>query len=61
MIIKNGSVFQEDKSFAKKDLYIENGMIVNGPDEVTDKTEVDAEGLLPHFHDHRTGEAGKDI
>ena len=46
MIIKNGSVFQEDKSFAKKDLYIENGMIVNGPDEVTDKTEVDAEGLL---------------
>ena len=28
MIIKNGSVYQEDKTFVKKDLYIENGFIV---------------------------------
>ena len=64
MIIKNGSVFQEDKSFAKKDLYIENGMIVNGPDEVTDKTEVDAEGLLvlPGLIDvHSHGAMGHDF
>lgn len=28
MIIKNGLVFQEDGSFVKKDLYIENGRLV---------------------------------
>ena len=45
MIIKNGSVFQEDGTFEKKDLYVENGKIVSSIDEVTDKTEIDATGL----------------
>ena len=45
MIIKNGLVFQEDGSFAKKDLYIENGRLVASETEVSDKTEYDAEGL----------------
>ena len=34
MIIKNGIVFQDDKTFVKKDLYLENGRIteeVNQP------------------------------
>ena len=44
MIIKNGKVYQEDKTFVKKDLYIENGKIVESADEVSDKSEVDAEG-----------------
>ena len=45
MIIKNGLVFQEDGSFVKKDLYIENGRLVASETEVSDKTEYDAEGL----------------
>ena len=35
MIIKNGLVYQEDKTFVKKDLYINDGKIVEGPEEVT--------------------------
>ena len=31
MIIKNGLVYQEDKTFVKKDLYINDGKIVEGP------------------------------
>ena len=31
MIIKNGTVFQDNKTFVKKDLYIENGKIANAP------------------------------
>ena len=46
MIIKNGRVYQEDKTFAKKDLYIENGKIVESPEQLSDTSEVDAEGLL---------------
>lgn len=64
MIIKNGSVYQEDKTFAKKDLYIEDGRIVSGPEEVTDKTEIDAEGLLvlPGLIDiHSHGAVGCDF
>ena len=64
MIIKNGSVFQEDKTFVKKDLYIENGRVVENIDQVTDKTEVDAEGLLvlPGLIDvHSHGAVGHDF
>ena len=35
MIIKNGLVFQEDGSFAKKVLYIENGRFVSAEAEVS--------------------------
>ena len=64
MIIKNGLVFQEDGSFAKKDLYIENGRLVASKTEVSDKTEYDAEGLkvLPGLVDvHSHGAFGHDF
>lgn len=64
MIIKNGLVYQEDKTFVKKDLYINDGKIVEGPEEVTDKTEVDATGLLvlPGLVDvHSHGAVGCDF
>lgn len=64
MIIKNGRVFQEDKTFVKKDLYLENGKVVESPDQVSDKTEVDAEGLLvfPGLVDvHSHGAVGHDF
>lgn len=64
MIIKNGSVYQEDKSFAAKDLYIEGGRIVESVDQVTDRTEVDAAGLLvlPGLVDiHSHGAVGHDF
>ena len=54
MIIKNGRVFQEDGTFAEKDLYIEGEYISN---KTTDNKEVEAEGcyVIPglvdiHFH-----------
>ena len=46
MIIRNGFVYQEDKCFVKKDLYVENGRIVESREQVTDTMEVEAEGLL---------------
>lgn len=64
MIIKNGAVYQEDKTFAKKDLYLEKGRIVEGIQQVTDRTEVDAEGLLvlPGLVDvHSHGAVGHDF
>ena len=64
MIIKNGLVFQEDKTFAKRDLYIEDGKIVGSLEEVKDRTEVDAEGLyvLPGLVDvHSHGAVGCDF
>lgn len=64
MIIKNGLVYQEDKTFAKKDLYIEDGIIVEGPDQLKDDSEVDAEGLLvlPGLIDvHSHGAVGQDF
>lgn len=64
MIIKNGLVFQEDKTFSKKDLYIEDGKVVEGPDQVTDGMEIDAEGLyvLPGLVDvHSHGAVGCDF
>mgnify|MGYP000030263970 FL=1 len=45
MIIKNGNVFQEDGSYRKMDLYVENGRIVSSEEEVSDKEEIDASGL----------------
>ena len=64
MIIKNGLVFQEDGSFVKKDLYIENGRLAASETEVSDKTEYDAEGLtvLPGLVDvHSHGAFGHDF
>ena len=64
MIIKNGTVFCEDGSFQKKDLYVENGRIAARREEVTDLTEVDAKGLLviPGLIDiHSHGAAGHDF
>ena len=64
MIIKNGLVFQEDGSFVKKDLYIENGRLAASEAEVSDKTEYDAEGLkvLPGLVDvHSHGAFGHDF
>lgn len=64
MIIKNGSVYQEDKTFIKKDLYIENGIIVESAGQVTDRTEIDASGLLvlPGLIDiHSHGAVGHDF
>ncbi|MDO4339463.1 MAG: N-acetylglucosamine-6-phosphate deacetylase [Eubacteriales bacterium] len=64
MIIKNGEVFQEDGSFQVKDIYVENHKIVASQEEVTDKTVVDAEGLLvlPGLVDiHSHGAYGHDF
>lgn len=61
MIIKGGTVFQEDKTFAKKDIYIENGRIVEvGSADTT----IDATGLfvLPGLIDiHSHGAVGHDF
>lgn len=64
MKIKNGLVFQEDKTFVKKDLYIENGILVDSPSDVTDDEVIDAEGLLvlPGLVDiHSHGAMGHDF
>lgn len=64
MIIKNGVVFQDDGTFTKRNLYIENDRIVKSAGEVTDTTEIDAEGLyvLPGLVDiHSHGAAGHDF
>lgn len=64
MIIKNGLVFEEDKSFQVRDLYIDNGKIVTSADQVSDKTEIDASGLyvLPGCIDvHSHGAVGHDF
>ena len=57
MIIRNGNVFQEDGSYRKMDLYVENGRIVSSEEEVSDKEEIDASGLkvlpgLVDIHSH---------
>lgn len=64
MIIKNGSVFQEDGTFKKCDVYIENHKIVSSEREVSDKKEMDASGLLviPGLVDiHSHGAFGHDF
>ena len=40
MIIKNGRVFQEDGTFAEKDLYIEGKRFVSTKEEVIDQEAV---------------------
>lgn len=64
MIIRNGNVFQEDGTYRRMDLYVENGRIVSGEAEVSDREEVDASGLkvLPGLVDiHSHGAAGHDF
>ncbi|MCM1188683.1 MAG: N-acetylglucosamine-6-phosphate deacetylase [bacterium] len=64
MIIKNGTVFLEDKTFAVKDIYVENGRIAENSSLVTDDTVIDASGLyvLPGLIDiHSHGAVGYDF
>ena len=64
MIIRGGSVYQEDKCFTERDLYIENGIIVESPQQVSDNHVINAEGLLvlPGLIDiHSHGAAGHDF
>ena len=64
MIIKNGLVFTEDKIFEKKDLYVEDHRIVEDAPLVTDRSEIDADGLMviPGLIDvHSHGACGSDF
>lgn len=64
MIIKNGLVFNENCIFETKDIFIENGKIVASYNEVSDKTEVDANGkyVIPGLIDtHIHGATGHDF
>lgn len=64
MIIQNGLVYQEDKTFARKNLYIEDGIIVDAPSSMNNQEIVDAEGLLvlPGLIDiHSHGACGHDF
>ncbi|MCM1193292.1 MAG: N-acetylglucosamine-6-phosphate deacetylase [Acetatifactor muris] len=64
MIIKNGIIFREDKTFSRGDLLIEKGRIVNSADQVTDTVEIDGTGLyvLPGLVDiHSHGAVGEDF
>ena len=64
MIIKNGIVFRDDMTFAKEDVYIENGKIVENLSQVSDTTEIDASNLyvLPGLVDiHSHGAVGYDF
>ena len=64
MIIKNGSVFQENKIFKICDLYIEQGRIVSNIDQVTDISVINADGMLvlPGLIDiHSHGALGHDF
>lgn len=64
MIIKNGMVFQEDKTFTVKDIFVEKGKIVESVSEITDDTVIDASGLyvLPGLIDiHSHGAVGHDF
>lgn len=64
MIITNGAVFGEDKTFSVRDLYIENGRIVPDREQVSDTATLDAEGLyvLPGLIDvHSHGACGYDF
>lgn len=65
MIIKNGRVFEEDGTFCVRDLFVgENHKIVAEESQVTDRTVVDAKGLLvlPGLVDiHSHGAVGHDF
>ena len=57
-------VFQENKNFVQRDVYIENGRIVHSIQDVEDTAEVDASGLyvLPGLVDiHSHGAVGHDF
>ena len=63
MIIQGGMVFQEDGSFRRQELYIEGHRIVSGREQLTDRTVIDAKGLLvlPGLIDiHTHGACGHD-
>lgn len=64
MIITGGRVFGEDGTFSVRDVYIENGKIVESSAHVRDRSIVDARGLLviPGLIDiHSHGAAGYDF
>lgn len=64
MIIKNGFVFQENKSFQVCDLYIEKGRMVSDISQLSDTTVINAEGMLvlPGLIDiHSHGAVGHDF
>lgn len=64
MIIQNGFVFQEDKSFKVCDLYIEEGRIVSDMNQINDMSVINAEGMLvlPGLIDiHSHGAVGHDF
>ena len=64
MFIKGGAVYQEDKSFAIQDLYIEDGLIVTNKEQLSDTTIINAENLLvlPGLIDiHSHGAVGHDF
>lgn len=64
MIIKGGMVYQEDKSFAVRDLFIENEYIISDNEQLTDTNIINAEGLLvlPGLIDiHSHGAVGHDF
>lgn len=64
MIIRGGKVYLEDKSFAVRDLYIDDGRIVEDENQVTDNTVINAENMLvlPGLIDiHSHGAMGYDF
>lgn len=64
MIVKNGIVFGEDRTFQKRDLYIEQGRIVADENKLNDSDVINAEGLyvIPGLVDvHSHGAAGHDF
>lgn len=64
MIIKNGSVFQEDGTFQQQNIYIKNHKLVSSEEEVDADEVIDAKGLkiLPGLIDiHSHGAAGHDF
>lgn len=64
MVIKNGNVFNENGEFEIKDLYIEDGLIVKGQENVSDDEFIDAKNLyvIPGLIDiHSHGAVGHDF
>lgn len=64
MIIRNGQVFTEDKTFTVKDIYIEDGIIVSDIIQVKEQTVVDATDcyVIPGLIDiHSHGALGYDF
>ncbi len=64
MIIRNGIVFGEDRTFQKRDVYVRQGRIVAEESQAENGREIDAEGLyvIPGLVDvHSHGAAGYDF